>query len=74
MCTVLCQVCGMCNNDYDTSTALQASSPVWTKHTLGLFFHSSDINEHEDHVPKIVLVTGGTSVTILPNSLNHNKT
>lgn len=39
-----------------------------------MFFRSSDIDEHEDHVPKIVLVTGGTSVTILPNSLNHNKT
>lgn len=74
MCTVLCQVHGMCNHNYDTCIALCASSPVWTKHTLGLFFRSSDIDEHEDHVPKIVLVTGGTSVTILPNSLNHNKT
>jgi len=49
----------------------RADSPVWTKHTQDLFFHSADIDEHEAHVPNIVLVIGDVPVTILPSSLNQ---
>lgn len=61
------------SNDYDTSSASRANSPVWTKQTQDWFFHSAESDEREDHVPDIVLVTGDASVTMLPNSLNNKK-
>lgn len=39
------------------------------KQARDLFFHSADIDEHEDRVPRIVLVTGDASVSKLPRSL-----
>lgn len=50
----------------------RADGPVWTKHTQGLFCRSAEIDEHEDLVPNIVLVTGDASATICPSGLNRN--
>lgn len=52
----------------------RADTPLWTQHTQTSFSHSADIDGHEDHVSNTGLFTGDAPVTILPNSLNHNKT
>lgn len=44
---------------------------MWTKHTQDFFFRLAYVDEHEDHVPDLGLVTDDASVTILPSGLNH---
>lgn len=49
----------------------RACSPMWTKRTQDFFFRSAYVDEHEDPVPDLGLVTDDASVTILPSGLNH---